>query len=531
MDDRMTAQKLKNSILQMAVQGKLVPQDPNDEPASVLLERIRKEKEQLIKEGKIKRNKNESYIFRGADNLHYEQIGKEVRCIEDELPFEIPDSWECVRLDKLGIYKKGPFGSALTKSMFVPKSDNSIKVYEQKNAIQKNWKLGDYYISKKYYFEKMQPFTVNPGDIIVSCAGTIGETYIMPFNIDAGIINQALMKMTISRNINVDYFLLVFNNIIKSVSTKNSKGSAIKNIPPFSILKQIIVPIPPREEQERIINKINELVPLIESYKHSEELLYELNSNIKEQLKRSILQYAIEGKLVPQDPNDEPASVLLERIRKEKEKLIAEGKIKKDKNESIIYRRDNSYYEKLNNNEKCIDDQITFEIPDNWCWARLGSIGDWKAGTTPSKSNTEYYKNGSIPWLLTGDLNDGLIQEIPNKITEKAMNETSMKLNPSGSILIAMYGATIGKLGILPLPAATNQACCACNVIQPFYNLYLFYFLMANKTNFVKQGEGGAQPNISREKITKTLIPIPPANEQHNIVSKIERINSILANL
>ena len=185
----------------------------------------------------------------------------------------------------------------------------------------------------------------------------------------------------------------------------------------------------------------------------------------------------------------------------------------------------------MNNNEKCIDDQITFEIPDNWCWARLGSIGDWKAGTTPSKSNTEYYKNGSIPWLLTGDLNDGLIQEIPNKITEKAMNETSMKLNPSGSILIAMYGATIGKLGILPLPAATNQACCACNVIQPFYYLYLFYFLMANKTNFVKQGEGGAQPNISREKITKTLIPIPPTNEQHNIVSKIERINSILANL
>ena len=292
-----------------------------------------------------------------------------------------------------------------------------------------------------------------------------------------------------------------------------------------------IAPIPPLEEQNRIVKKILILEELIKEYSEKEEELYKLNSSIKEQLKKSILQYAIEGKLVPQDPNDEPASVLLERIHKEKSKLIAEGKIKKDKNESIIYRRDNSYYEKLNNNEKCIDDQITFEIPDNWCWARLGSIGDWKAGTTPSKSNTEYYKNGSIPWLLTGDLNDGLIQEIPNKITEKAMNETSMKLNPSGSILIAMYGATIGKLGILPLPAATNQACCACNVIQPFYNLYLFYFLMANKTNFLKQGEGGAQPNISREKIIKTLIPIPPANEQHNIVSKIERINSILANL
>lgn len=147
MENRMTAQQLKNSILQMAVQGKLVSQDPNDEPASVLLERIRKEKEQLIKDGKIKKNKKESYIFRGADNLHYEQVGKDVRCIEDELPFEIPDSWEWCRLGNIGEYRKGPFGSSLTKSMFVPKSQNTVKVYEQKNAIQKNAKLGDYYIT------------------------------------------------------------------------------------------------------------------------------------------------------------------------------------------------------------------------------------------------------------------------------------------------------------------------------------------------------------------------------------------------
>lgn len=216
--------------------------------------------------------------------------------------------------------------------MFVPRSDESVKVYEQKNAIQKNWRLGEYYITKKYYLEKMQSFTVKPGDIIVSCAGTIGETYIMPSDIEIGIINQVLMKMTISKTINIDYFLLVFNNIIKTVSTNNSKGSAIKNIPPFTILKQIIVPIPPKEEQKRIIDKINELEPLIDKYNLIEEELYELNSNIKERLKKSILQYAIEGKLVPQDSNDEPASVLLERIREEKSKLISEGKIKKDKN-------------------------------------------------------------------------------------------------------------------------------------------------------------------------------------------------------
>ena len=311
---------------------------------------------------------------------------------------------------------------------------------------------------------------------------------------------------------------------------ENTKGVGNKNWVMRDIANTLVV-IPPYNEQQRIVDKINELEPLIDKYKLIEEKLYKLNSSIKEQLKKSILQYAIEGKLASQDPNDEPASVLLDRIRKEKQKLIAEGKIKKDKNESIIYRRDNSYYEKFDNSERCIDDEIPFEIPDSWEWTKLGNIGEWKAGSTPSKSNMDYYKNGSIPWLLTGDLNDGIIEEIPNKITEKALNETSVKLNPSGSILIAMYGATIGKLGILTFPSTTNQACCACNVFQPFYNLYLFYFLMANKVHFVKQGEGGAQPNISREKIVKTLIPIPPISEQKIIVGKIKNIDSILDNL
>lgn len=308
---------------------------------------------------------------------------------------------------------------------------------------------------------------------------------------------------------------------------ENTKGVGNKNWVMRDIANTLVV-IPPYNEQQRIVDKINELEPLIDKYKLIEEKLYKLNSSIKEQLKKSILQYAIEGNLVQQDPNDEPAFVLLERIREEKNKLVAEGKIKKDKNESIIYRRDNSYYEKCGSKILCIDEEIPFYIPDNWEWARLGNIGEWKAGATPSKSNMEYYKNGSIPWLLTGDLNDGIIQEIPNKITEKALNETSVKLNPSGSVLIAMYGATIGKLGILSFPATTNQACCACNVFQPFYNLYLFYFLMANKIPFVKQGEGGAQPNISREKIVKTLIPVPPINEQKRIINKIKKLKVLL---
>ena len=519
MEDRMTAQQLKNSILQMAVQGKLVPQDPNDEPASVLLERIRKEKEQLIKDGKIKKNKKESYIFRGADNLHYEQIGKEVRCIEDELPFEIPENW---RWSKLGTCLDVRDGT----------HDTPRYAFEGIPLVtSKNLSNGQVDFSSAKLISKEDSRAINlrskvdSGDILYAMIGSIGNPVLYQGTDDFSIKNIALFKC-IPDGMNMEYVYHFL--VLMQEDMKKSASGGVQAFVSLKYLRNYLIPIPPINEQERIVNKLKELEPLIDKYKHAEEKLYELNSNIKEQLKKSILQYAIEGKLVPQDPNDEPASVLLDRIRKEKQKLIAEGKIKKDKNESIIYRRDNSYYEKCGSKILCIDEEIPFYIPDNWEWTRLGNIGEWKAGSTPSKSNMDYYKNGSIPWLLTGDLNDGIIGDIPNKITEKALNETSVKLNPSGSILIAMYGATIGKLGILSFPATTNQACCACNVFQPFYNLYLFYFLMANKTHFVKQGEGGAQPNISREKIVKTLIPVPPISEQERIVNKLKELKALL---
>ena len=241
-----------------------------------------------------------------------------------------------------------------------------------------------------------------------------------------------------------------------------------------------------------------------------------------QQLKNSILQMAVQGKLVPQDPNDEPASVLLERIRAEKEKLIKEGKIKKEKTPSAIFRgADNLPYEKIGKNEPvCIADEVPFEIPESWEWVRLGSIGDWGSGATPSRTTPEYY-NGNIPWLKTGDLNDGYITHIPETITERALLETSVRLNPIGSVLIAMYGATIGKLGILQTPATTNQACCACIPFTGIYNEFLFYFLMSQKLAFIKRGEGGAQPNISKEKIVATLMPLPPKAEQKRIVEKL----------
>ena len=252
---------LKRSILQWAVQGRLVPQDPSDEPAEVLLERIRTEKQRLVKEGKIKRDKHESVIFR-RDNSHYEKRGSEEICIDEEIPFEVPPSWALIRLDDIGIYRKGPFGSSLTKSMFVPKGADTVKVYEQKNAIQKDHTLGTYYITRQYYESKMKSFTVEPGDILVSCAGTIGETYVLPEQIELGIINQALMRMTIYAPIDLSYFLLYFDYVLKQTAKERSKGSAIKNIPPFEIFKKLILPLPPLEEQKRIVAKVRDLESL-----------------------------------------------------------------------------------------------------------------------------------------------------------------------------------------------------------------------------------------------------------------------------
>ena len=245
--------KLKKSILQYAIQGKLVPQDSNDEPASVLLERIRAEKKAQLGKKYV-----ESYIYKGDDNCYYEHInGKDVD-ITEEIPYDLPTGWAWSRLDNLAIYKKGPFGSSLTKEMFVPKSNTSIKVYEQKNAIYKNCTLGNYYISASKY-ETMKSFEVFPKDIIVSCAGTIGETYVLPDNAPKGIINQALMKIKLFNQEILDFYLIYFDYILKNQAKRNSKGSAIKNIPPFEILKRMLMPIPPLAEQKRIVDKIDEI--------------------------------------------------------------------------------------------------------------------------------------------------------------------------------------------------------------------------------------------------------------------------------
>ena len=244
-------------------------------------------------------------------------------------------------------------------------------------------------------------------------------------------------------------------------------------------------------------------------------------------LRQKILDLAIRGKLVPQDPSDEPASVLLERIRAEKQKMVKEGKLKaKDiKNYSIIYvGEDNLHYEKFaDGSVKYIEKEIPFDLPEGWAWARLKDIGKWKSGATPSRKCFEYY-DGDIPWVKTGDLNDDYIRDVPEKISEKALKETSVSLIPGDTVLIAMYGATIGKLGITTCDVTTNQACCACCSLNGLSRDFLFYFLMQYKSEFVAMGVGGAQPNISKEKIVQVIVPIPPIEEQNRITAQISKL-------
>ncbi len=256
------------------------------------------------------------------------------------------------------------------------------------------------------------------------------------------------------------------------------------------------------------------------------------------QLKNSILQWAIQGKLVSQNPKDEPASKLLERIaesRNESSLSLPKGTAKGTKSKDLkkktsknqpsrIYCENGVWYEQIGTAApKDISDEIPFEIPENWAWCRMGNIGSWGAGATPAKGNPAFYQNGEIPWLLTGELNNSIVSETKTKISKLALEKCSLRLCKPGDILIAMYGATIGKLAIAGIELTTNQACCACTVHYDF-NKYLFYFLMASKSDLIKRGEGGAQPNISKEKLVNYLMPLPPLAEQKRIVAKLEQV-------
>ena len=372
------------------------------------------------------------------------------------------------------------------------------------------------YISDEVY-SQISNYVISKDDIYVTIAGTIGNVGEVPDELDGMNLTENAAKVC---NISIDKSFLckvLSSEFVQKQFRFQTHQVTMAKLALERILDTLI-PIAPIDEQTKISRIIDDLSAKIYEIQNSNNNLQALISATK----FKILDLAIRGKLVPQDPNDEPASVLLEHIRAEKEELIKQGRIKRNKKESVIFKGDdNSYYEKIGNDIICIDEELPFDIPHNWSWCRLGNIGDWAAGSTPSRSYPEYY-NGTIPWLKTGDLNDGYITNIPESISEEALKNTSVRLNPSGSVLIAMYGATIGKLGILTFPATTNQACCACSPLDGINNHYLFYYLLSQKDNFVYRSVGGAQPNISKEKIVTTLMPVPPYEEQRQILDKID---------
>ena len=515
----MTGQQLKNSILQMAVQGKLVPQDPNDEPASVLLERIRAEKEQLIKEGKIKKEKNPSIIFRGADNLPYEKIGKnEPVCIADEVPFDIPESWEWVRLGNIG-----DWGSGATPNRTTPEYYNGNIPWLKTGDLNDNY-ITDIPETITELALAKTSVRLNPiGSVLIAMYGaTIGKLGILKI---PATTNQACCACVPFTDI-YNEFLFYFLMSQKVAFVKRGEGCAQPNISKEKIVSTLM-PLPPVAEQKRIVEKLRILQPYIDYYAVLEKSDIKLTQSFPEKLKKSILQYAVQGKLVPQDPADEPASVLLERIRAEKEQLIKEGKIKRDKHESVIFRRDNSYYEISGKNEVCIDDQIPFDVPESWEWTRTGSLFQ----VNPRNRLPDDLDAGFMPMPL---LSDGFGNHHDFQIRKWKEIKTGFTHFADGDIVIAKITPCFQnrKSAVISgLPNGFGAGTTELHVLRDHTKkLFMPYCLLIYKTHaFIEKGiknfSGTAgQQRIGKELISDYLIPIPPLEEQKRIVSAVESI-------
>ena len=527
----MTGQQLKNSILQMAVQGKLVPQDPNDEPASVLLERIRAEKEQLIKEGKIKKEKNPSVIFRGADNLPYEKVGKnEPVCIADEVPFDIPENWEWVTLKQIAV-------TALGKTLDKSKNIGEYRPYLC--SINVYWTGIDLSTVKQARFEdsELSKYQLNKGDLLICEGGDVGRSAVWDRD-EEMYYQNALHRVRFYGNIEPRFFQLLMESYKGAKILDNySKGMTIKHLVQNS-LNSIYFPLPPLAEQRRIVEKIKQLTPYLKKYGSVETTLSNLNLAFPDDLKKSILQYAVQGKLVPQDPADEPASVLLERIRTEKEQLIKEGKIKRDKHESVIFRRDNSYYEKVDGIERCIDDELPFEIPENWEWVRLSSIskilnGD-RGKNYPSKATLS---STGIPFISALNLDGTTIIQDENLLcmTEEQYNRLGNGKLIKNDIVVCIRGS-LGKHGRYPFEKGAIASSLA--ILRPYdltESIGDYIMLWLDSPAFFEQirkhDNGTAQPNLAAKNLEQFLIPLPPYGEQHRLIAKAEMFFSKLKTL
>lgn len=506
----MDTKALRQKILDLAIRGKLVPQDPNDEPASVLLERIRAEKQQMVKDGKLKAKdiKNDTVIFKGDDNLHYEQLQDgTINEYENELPFEIPSKWVWCNLGMLFSHNTG-------KALNASKTDGvSLTYITTSNVYWNSFELDNLKIMP-FTDSEIEKCTVKKGDLLVCEGGDIGRAAIWPFENEIRIQNHLHRLRPYDRIYTKFYYYIMY--LYKANGRINGNGIGLQGLS-SNALHNIIVPVPPVEEQKRIIDSIDSVLSLIEQIESHKQSLSSQIDNIKSK----ILDLAIKGKLVPQDPNDEPASVLLERIRAEKEELIKQGKIKRDKKESVIFKGDdNSYYEKIGDEITCIDDELPFEIPDSWCWARLSSLTSqiFAGGDKPvnySKEKTEFYP---IPIYSNGVENDGLYgyTDIPR------VSERSLTISARGTIGFACvrtepFVPIIRLLTIIPIKGIDVE----------FLKL-VFQF-------FIESGKGSSIPQLTVPEVKPKLIPVPSIEEQRKIAQAINNlfvlIESIKASL
>ena len=494
----MKAEQLRKSILQLAIQGKLVPQDPADEPASVLLERIRAEKQRLIKEGKIKKDKGDSVIFKGDDNCYYEKTGLEVKNITDEIDFDLPDGWECIRLSTvcwLGDTKK-------TSGETLPYLDAKTLRGKTDIAYLNEGKIVDY------------------GTKVILVDGeNSGEVFNVPFR---GYMGSTFKILGASKEFNIHYLNTILD-FYKDVFRDSKIGAAIPHLNK-SLFKSLIIGLPPLAEQERIVAEIEKFEPLIAEYDKLEQQATKLDGEIYDKLKKSILQYAIQGNLVPQNSNDEPASVLLERIRAEKKAQLGKKYV-----DSYIYKGDdNCYYEHINGKDIDITEDIPFDLPNEWAWARLINlcidISDIDHNMPKSVEN-------GVLFLSAKDLlNDGSINYTNNVkyISEEDYVRLSGKSKPQkGDIIYSRIGACLGKARIVKedIRFLVSYSCCT---IKPVLinKEYLRHIL--DDVFVLKQAKKKTQsigvPDLGIAEIKKFRIPIPPLNEQKRIVEKIDEI-------
>ena len=523
----MNGKQLKNSILQWAILGKLVPQDPNDEPASVLLDKIRQEKERLIKEKKIKRDKNASIIYRGEDNSYYEKIlaTGEVKCIDEEVPFEIPQGWEWTRIGNIFNHTSGKQQSSSNKGGGTPQKFITTSNLYWGHFILDNIKV------MNFTDEEIKTCSATKGDLLV-CEGGAGYGRSAIWNEDYDICLQNHVHRLRPCVSGICEYVYHFIYLLKESNNLASVGTAMPGLS-ANRLKGLLLPFPPLSEQRRIVAKLAELLQQIEKYNIVQNKLDELNTTIKDCLKKSILQEAIQGKLVPQLAEEGRAQELLEQIKAEKRKLVKEGKLKKSAlNDSVIFRGDdNKYYEQIGANCNDITDEIPFDLPYNWCWCRFSNIVSMTIGKTPARGEQTYWINGKYNWVSISDMVDGdTISTTKEKVSDLAVKEIfSAPISEKGSLLMS-FKLSIGKTSILDIDAYHNEAIITIRpVIDKEYAMrnYLFKVLplIANLGDSKDAIKG---KTLNSKSLANLLIPLPPLQEQQRIIERINLLSKQL---